>query len=75
MFTFRVITWQEKGGELVLALASGPLPSKGPGTLPPGTAEASGDTHPLVIADGELHCELRLGLKEKGGGKPELEAH
>lgn len=31
-------------------------------------------THPLVVADGEFHCELRLGLKEKGGvGKTGLE--
>lgn len=44
-----------------------PLSTQGSGTPPPGEAGALGDTHPLVVADRELHRELRLGLKENGG--------
>lgn len=58
MFTFLVITWQDKRGELMSASASGLFPPEGPGTLPPWAAGVSGDTHPLVVADRELHCEL-----------------
>lgn len=50
-----------------LALASGFSPPKGPSNNPPRVAGASVVTHPLVVADRELHCELRLGLKERGG--------
>lgn len=67
MFTFRVITWQGKGGASVLALASGFFPPEEPRNNPPWAAGASGDTHPLVVTDRELHCELRLGLKERKG--------
>lgn len=65
MFTFRVITWQDKSGEL--ASASSLFLPKGSGTPPPREAGALGDTHPLVVADRELHHELGLGLKENGG--------
>lgn len=67
MFTFRVITWQGKGEASVLALASGFVPPEEPGNNAPWAAGASGNTHPLVVADRELHCELRLGLKERKG--------
>lgn len=52
-----------------MALTSGFFPPKGPWNTPPRAAGAAGDTHPLVITDRELHCELRLGLKERRGGK------
>ena len=53
-----VITWQDKRGELMSASASGLFPPEGPRTLPPLAAGALGDTHPLVVADRELHSEL-----------------
>lgn len=58
-----------EGGGAGFSVGIGPWPlsAQGPRTLPPRTAGASGDTHPLMVADRELHCELRLGLKEKGG--------
>lgn len=67
MFTFRVITWQEKGGESALALTSSFFPPQGLRDNPLRAAGASGDTHPLVVADRELHRELRFGLKERRG--------
>lgn len=36
-------------------------------------AQASRDTHPLVVADGELHRELGLGLKGREEGVREAE--
>lgn len=58
-----------------LCIGLWPLSTQELGTLPPRAAGAAGDTHPLMVADRELHCELRLGLKEKGGSgeKAELE--
>lgn len=75
MFTFRVITWQDKGRELALLPATGlfsPTPPAGhcqAQHMPPKGPGAWEDTHPLVIANRELHCELGLGLEEKETGR------
>ena len=56
---------QEWGASIGISLSLF-LP-KGSGTPPPREAGALGDTHPLVVADRELHRKLRLGLKENRG--------
>lgn len=65
---------REGGAGFSVGIGPWPLSAHRPRTLPPRAAGASGDTHPLVVADRELHCEFGLGLKEKGGReKAELE--